>query len=548
MTDAGPPTSTPGQPGPPPNVNALVEALEARARQAGSEGAMTLLRGMLGTLSETMGSIEDRLARIEARTDDQSGEMALAEAVQSALTSFNARLGRLEEAFVQAVEESGSGTQQIVDQIREAVVASLPSPAPDASPDHPAPAAAEPPFSLDDVTGGVVAALADRLDAFERRLGMLHRVEETVRGLHDDVRDSVGDVVRSELAALPQPEPPPPPPPPVPAEPALDPALVARIEDAVAALGRDEASARTIALVEERIAAVVKAVGDRSDALRDELQDIVQDTVQDALAALPQPEPSPAPEQPDLSALDRIEEAVRGLHDGVRDVVRAELAALPRELPDLSALDRVEEAVRGLHDGVRDVLHAELAALPRSEPPDLSALARVEEAVRELRDRPQPEPPPAPEPLDLSALDRIEEAVRELRDRPQPEPSPAPEPLDLSALARIEEAVRELRDRPQPEPAQPQPPPPPIVPPPIEIPVYELSDIVHRESELLTQRVAALAVGVEATRALVEQLVTEIEGSLGHKATEVGRKLAADLGLRSRRATKRRDRELGPGA
>ena len=463
MTDAGPP----------PNENALVEALEARARQAGSEGAMTLLRGMLGTLSETMANIDERLGRIEARSDDQSGEMALAEAVQSALTNFNTRLGRLEEAFVQAVEESGSGTQQIVDQIREAVLASLPSPALDAPAAHPAPEWSEP-VSPEEVARGVIAALTDRLDGLDRRLAGLERVEGAVqdlreplaaiervevavRGLREplaviervegavrDLREPLAvlermdDAMRElreplavlervdsavrELRDRPPPEPPAPPPPAEPPPPAIDPELVARLDgaidaierldSAVAALGRDEASVRTVALIEERMAALVKVIGERTDDVRNAVQ---------ALADRPVPE-LPAP----------------------------------------------------------------------------------------------PPPPPPLEPPDLSALERIEDELRRLADRPVPELAP--------------------------------PPLPPLAPPPIEIPIYELSDIVHRESELLTQRVAALAVGVEATRAMLEQLVADMEASLGRKATEVGRRLAADLGLRSRRNVKRRDRELGPGA
>src|SRR5688500_9225552 len=100
MTDAGA-----GGPTSPNSIAALVEALDARARQAGTEGATTVLRGMVGTLSETMGSIEDRLERVEAHVSGAapgSGETTLAEAVQSALASFNARLGRLEEAFAKA--------------------------------------------------------------------------------------------------------------------------------------------------------------------------------------------------------------------------------------------------------------------------------------------------------------------------------------------------------------------------------------------------------------------------------------------------------------
>jgi len=80
----------------------------------------------------------------------------------------------------------------------------------------------------------------------------------------------------------------------------------------------------------------------------------------------------------------------------------------------------------------------------------------------------------------------------------------------------------------------------------------EVKEALRREAELLTQRVAALAVGVEASRALLEQHVEETENSLGRKATEVTRRLASDLGLRARRGQPgggRRDpRQLGPGS
>ena len=77
-----------------------------------------------------------------------------------------------------------------------------------------------------------------------------------------------------------------------------------------------------------------------------------------------------------------------------------------------------------------------------------------------------------------------------------------------------------------------------------------LDHAVRREAELLTQRVAALAVGVEASRVLLEQHLQDTENSLGRKAGEVTRRLAADFGIRSRRSGPggRRDpRELGSG-
>ncbi len=73
---------------------------------------------------------------------------------------------------------------------------------------------------------------------------------------------------------------------------------------------------------------------------------------------------------------------------------------------------------------------------------------------------------------------------------------------------------------------------------------------LRAESELLTQRVAALAVGVEATRSLLEQHVEDTEQTVGRKAGELGRRLAADFGLRTKGRESpggRRDpRELNP--
>jgi uncharacterized protein YicC (UPF0701 family) len=74
-------------------------------------------------------------------------------------------------------------------------------------------------------------------------------------------------------------------------------------------------------------------------------------------------------------------------------------------------------------------------------------------------------------------------------------------------------------------------------------------EAVRKEAELLTQRVAALAVGVEAARALLQQHVEETENSLGKKAGSVTRRLAADLGFGGRRGRGggRDRRQLGPG-
>lgn len=121
-------TAAPGG-GAGPNVAALVDAIDARARQAGTEGATTIVRGMVGSISELLSAIQDRLDHVEellvSGGSNGGGADAVAESVQSGLAAFNARLGRLEEAFVQAVDDSGSGTQAVVDDVRAAVEGAL---------------------------------------------------------------------------------------------------------------------------------------------------------------------------------------------------------------------------------------------------------------------------------------------------------------------------------------------------------------------------------------------------------------------------------------
>src|SRR5688500_3984524 len=124
---------TTDQPGaaspPPPNVAALVDAIDARSRQAGADGATEVMQRMLGSVTDVLSGIQDRLDQLEdavtASSGGGAGGAGLAEAVQAGLASFNARLGRLEEAFVQAVDESGSGTQAVVDDVRSVVVRAL---------------------------------------------------------------------------------------------------------------------------------------------------------------------------------------------------------------------------------------------------------------------------------------------------------------------------------------------------------------------------------------------------------------------------------------
>ena len=479
-------TDAPAPP-PSPNVSALVEALDARARQAGSEGAASLVRGMLGTVAETLGTVEERLERIESQVTGAAGDNSVVDAVQSSLSAFNTRLGRLEEAFVQAVEESGSGTQAVVDQIRQVVASSLPQQSPSAS----------------ELLGPVLDALTNRLDrleaAFDRRMTaleerpapefppfpefpefpempppaapvdlqpVLDRLDAIERrpmpeppSFPDiDVRGPVADALApllerigqveeqlTRLADAPPPEPPAPP---------LDPSLVDRLDQAATVLARDERGAKLIALVEERIAAVVRAVAERADAARNDVA-----TLRDEQAAL-------------AKQLDDVRAAARAATDAV-------VQGFDRSGRDVQqSLDRSTEEVQRSTEELRRELRATSDKVAASVADSMAPVAGVATQLEELRDR-------------LGEL-------------------------DARVMAAGDASV--------------------------------VVDALRREAELLTQRVAALAVGVEATRSMVEHLADASEASLGRRAGEVGRRLAHDLGLRPRRPAPRRERELGRGA
>lgn len=58
--------------------------------------------------------------------------------------------------------------------------------------------------------------------------------------------------------------------------------------------------------------------------------------------------------------------------------------------------------------------------------------------------------------------------------------------------------------------------------------------VVRAQCELVDQRSAALAAAVDALHQLVQAHVDDTAHSLGRRATDAGRRLAGDLGLRGR--------------
>ena len=693
-------------PPPPPNVAALVDAIDTRARQAGSEGASAVMQRMLGSVTEVLSGIQDRLDQLEdavsAAAGAGGGGAALVEAVQSGLATFNARLGRLEEAFVQAVDESGSGTQAVVDEVRTVVTRAL----------EESPAASGVDTSIDPETrdaltrieaalSGLVAArdersaqevitmalvaLGERLDGLERRLvvavqqhasveakadlstldlgpqlaplverldaaearseaaetsrreavdatlaPLLDRLDDLDRRMGDTPRavttsvESVLGVVQARIADLEQllrdratepidpttavraalapvlermdgldasnrataarasegvgrvdaslaalpgrftsleerlsavvsslaEEPPSP----------VDPSVLARLEDAVDRLGRDEASARLLQLVEERMSVGLRAVTERTDEVRRAVDQLVETSTT----------------AEDDGALDDVVASLRALQSATRDVPDEVATAVGSRLVPMA--DRLA-GLDGRLDALHELVTRASAATPVDPSDALASLAAQVDAVSsrlgELADRPVPAIPPVPDPSEALAqittrLEGLASQIADLARRPVPT---APDPSEAlrritSDLEALSGRVAELAARPVPTAPDPsrelahlasaldalsarvgeeRPSEPPVD---IGAIVEQINGAVRREAELLTQRVAALAVGVEASRVLLEQQAQETENSIGRKAGEVTRRLAADFGIKTRRngpGGRRDPRELGSG-
>jgi hypothetical protein len=741
------------QPPPPPNVAALVDAIDARAKQAGADGATEVMQRMLGSVSDVLAAISDRLDHVEdllspdaAHGGGGADATGLVDAVQAGLASFNARLGRLEEAFVQAVDDSGTGTQSVVDEVRtvvtraleEAVPAGKKAPTLDpetrdalarveaalgaladrgsaAQPVEDAlalaltafgerldaleqrivatvhaqgPAEAKADLSTLDLTAQL-APIRDRLDDVQRRItesstqatgttveDAFELVQVRIAGLEQLVRtraterqDSSAEVraaiaptmerlqgvetalraskdqiarVDAAVAAIPgriasleervwavvsslsdgT----------APSGGGLDPAVLERLEEAVERLDRDEASARLVRLVEERLSAGLRAVTERTDEVRRALEAFVSSAASTASS-------SSAGAEEVKARVETLTAEVRSLStvpDAVSTALAARLGPLADRIGGLDArLDGLDAHVSGIVDTV-DALHTsldwvaamrlkldEIAARPM---PDVGVLSELQSRMDELSSIPArlgelsgalpllddlvARPSVADGDGDVKAAvgelrssiesrldalaasrsdrdgaasaiahelgelrssvgDRLsalearldviaarddervdtEAVVRAVRDSVASLDLPAPSSSTMtsagasdetraailaltSSLAdRFESVERRIED--------------------LSRPSSTLEDLVRKETELLTQRVAALAVGVEATRVLLEQQHQDSENRIGRKAGEVTRRLAADFGIRTGRSGPggrgRRDpRELGP--
>jgi hypothetical protein len=228
----------------------------------------------------------------------------------------------------------------------------------------------------------------------------------------------------------------------------------------------------------------------------------------DELVARPSAREGADPEITDALASLRQDVAQRlDVGDDVTAAIAALSSSLENRLEPLASNEEVTEAIASLR---RD-LERRLDALADAAPPEVTVTAGDTASDPETR--------AAIVALTTSLADRFEALERRLDDLGR-----RPAATTASTASTGAAAAADLGP---------------------------LEDLVRRETELLTQRVAALAVGVEATRALLEQQQNDAENRIGRKAGEVTRRLAADFGIRTGRSGPgsrgRRDpRELGP--
>lgn len=432
-----------------PSVQALLDALDARARNQAEDAAGRLLTQALDRVGEVLASIEQRLASVEQRADSAP--------VFTQVIELASRLERFEQAFYRAVSDGGDGSdvvrkieavvrQGTADYVRALEGLRDRQPAPD-------PVDLTPVIvRLDEVSAKIQRPTTDAMRELAERLeAQLDRLHDSFPRLNE-LRQSWAEEFRPVVERFQSLE-----------------EVVARAADVPAdlpaAAGRIEAAAERLASLESQL--------------------------QQRDAALAQ---------------------IDGRMEGLESRVRAHLA--------------------GLTERVEGVMGAVTSSAAKSDPTQgLNAVAEsvalLERTLVDIRER----------------AERLEQATgsdRATLEQLQRDLGALPSPASADEVA--ERVVAAL-----PEPQEiPLPPPPPDVPS-VEAVASKVRDVLHSEFELLTQRVAALSVSIDATRTLLDQHVEDTAQSLGRRATEVGRKLAADLGFRPRKDDRRDPRELNRG-
>lgn len=482
-----------------PSVQALLDALDARSRAQAEDAAGRLLGHALDRVGEALASIEQRLGGLEQRGDNA--------AVFTQVVELGARLERFEQAFYRAVSEGGDGSD-VVRNI-EAVIRQG--------------------------TGDYVKALESLRERQQVELAALRAtVEEVMRSEVQSAFAGAPEAAQAEAVDLTP--------------------LVVRLDEVSAKIQRPTTDA--MRELTERLEAQLDRLHEsfpRLNELRqswsEEFRPVV-DRLQGVEDAIGRTGDVPA-DLPEVagrleSAVDRLSGLEQQLQqrdaslaqldgriEGLESRMRAHLAGLTERVEGVMGAITTAGAHQVEETDLMAEVMAVLSALPEAfAVPDVPSADEI--AAKVIGSLPPlPESPGVP---DVPTADEI--AAKVVASLPKAsEPSAAPEiPSAEDIAARVVASM--------PEPAEP-PAAPDI--PSAEDTATKVRDLLHREFEMLTQRVAALSVSLDATRTLLDQHVEDTAQSLGRRATEVGRKLAADLGFRPRKDERRDPRELNRG-
>ena len=520
-----------------PSVQSLLDALDARSRAQAEDAAGRLLGHALDRVGEALATIDQRLSSLEQRGDNA--------AVFTQVVELGARLERFEQAFYRAVSEGGDGSdvvrniegvvrQGTADYVRaleslrerqqnelselrttlEEVVRNEAEAAAAAAPASPAPEPVDlTPLivRLDEVSAKIQRPSTDAMrDLAERLEGQVDRLHESFPRLNE-LRQSWSDEFRPVAERLQAVE-----------------EAIGRTADVPADLpevaGRMESAVERLAGLEEQLRerdATLGQLDGRMEGLESRVRAHLAgltERVEGVMGAV-----TTAGARDDSAQLGNIESSVSRLVEAVTALDRrleraeqgvgSERAAVEQIQSDLLRLveqSQTSASVADEGDILGEVMEV-LSALPESfAAPDVPSAADVANAVR----------------------DALSKELALLREPVEPAKT-------VSADEIAEKVVASL-------PAPPEPPAAPEVPS-AEDTASKVRDLLHREFELLTQRVAALSASIEGTRTLLDRHVEDTAQSLGRRATEVGRKLAADLGFRPKKDERRDPRELNRG-
>ena len=470
------------QPGPGPAM-AMVAAGLAERFESRTDGLVELLTALsrdLATLATAPASLDSLSARLdEVGAATMAATASLPEALAAERQAIEARLGEAQEALAAVASDLPDAVGARLDAAEAAIAERL----------RTAAAAVE----------AVPEAVAARLDAAEAAMAA--------------VPEAVGARLDAAEAAI------------VAATAGLPDAVAARLDAAEAAIVA--ATAGVPEAVRAETAAVAEAVGARLAEAEVSLSAAVA-RVPEAVAA-------------DRDALAaRLEASLTGLA-AATDELRTAPADLARRVEDFVGVqfaelarreDAVAAALRDLQTAADPTVHIEtldrVRRVVEGQQGDVSAMR---EAVRSLYESVERHGAVSGQVAELllenraalgREVDRLAgllagqgddtaERVRSAVDAVA-QTQAGISAIVADAMATVRADVQALAATGQ-DPAQ------------LNAVADRISESVRRESELLTQRVASLSVAVESLRTLVEN-------SPGRKASEVGRRLAADLGIR----------------